>query len=485
MADQNVQIVYEAVVRGQEKVADLAKANEQLKTQTEAQTKTVARLTQEHQKHDSALLKARQGILAFRRELFAITFAAAAVGGALVAISKSSDLLGERLEKLGDLASDVFGAIGDSIGKAFGAKDDASGFTKSQNVARLLLSSENLKLQGDNYGALIRRLEAEEIKFLDSIRSISGQKRQIVLEEFRERKRLLLENQRLEELGLKSVAQIRSEFFRNAVSGSRSQTGDVIFKTLQGERQSAGDILKGFQEVFNRGTADFLSEMLFTKLFAQKADPTVVAIKEGNSKRQEIADILKNVQNCVCNLVKSAGQGTAIGGFTATLTNPKASFADKLGAVAKLGSSLGGLGGLFGLGAADAGRAGVNLGQDIGRNAALNVDYQSIFQKRNEHSGGFVSAFPSGGEVPIMAQPGEFVVRRAAAQENRDALAEINSGSRRVRGTQNVFLIKANDAQSFTDMLSSPSSRAMIEIAIIDAIRKNGNVRNAIKQFAS
>lgn len=93
-------------------------------------------------------------------------------------------------------------------------------------------------------------------------------------------------------------------------------------------------------------------------------------------------------------------------------------------------------------------------------------------------------AMQHGGEVPIMAHRGEFVVNARAAQANKGILEEINSGDmNRVRGTQNVFLIRANDAQSFANMLSTPSARHQIEIAVIRAVTLNQTIRPVLKEF--
>lgn len=101
------------------------------------------------------------------------------------------------------------------------------------------------------------------------------------------------------------------------------------------------------------------------------------------------------------------------------------------------------------------------------------------------HSGGWVGAkrYASGGEVPAFVQPGEFVVRRGAAAENKDVLEGMHRGEK-VKGAQNVFMIKANDANSFSQMLANPASRAQLEIQIIKAIAGNGTVRQVIKDFA-
>ena len=44
------------------------------------------------------------------------------------------------------------------------------------------------------------------------------------------------------------------------------------------------------------------------------------------------------------------------------------------------------------------------------------------------HDGGLIPGFAGGGEVPIIAQPGEFVVNRRATQNNMGMLSAINSG---------------------------------------------------------
>jgi len=140
------------------------------------------------------------------------------------------------------------------------------------------------------------------------------------------------------------------------------------------------------------------------------------------------------------------------------------------GWVGALGAITGGISGLAGLKFPSFGGLPASAGVTFGPNSFA-------------HTGGAVR-FQTGGEVPAVLHQGEFVVRRSVAQDNKEALKEMNAGGKKIRGTQNVFMIKANDASSFADMLSTPSARAQLEIQVIRAIMANGQIRQIIKDFA-
>ncbi len=73
------------------------------------------------------------------------------------------------------------------------------------------------------------------------------------------------------------------------------------------------------------------------------------------------------------------------------------------------------------------------------------------------HSGGEIKkrlpSFQYGGEIPIMAKPGEFMVREGPAQRNMDLLQAINAGKDISEGKQVTYTIYAVDARSFQQLL--------------------------------
>ena len=547
MQDQQVQIIYEAVVRGQEKVVELARANEQLKAQTEAQAKTVKRLTEEHNKNESSMLKARHAIQAFRREMFAFGFVAASMAGALAFLAKGSDNLASALSTLGKETAQASKPLGDLIakyirfygGKGFTSPDLSIGSQNklssmfadiealrgnSASALREKLRADEIKMadevgdkwestfkrvfdtrkkllieqeerekrveilsaqaatakaQGNDYTSLLKSQEAERLKIF---RNSSDERQKLIEKEVLARQEAEREMFRLEKLGLERHRQILEGFNRDVIAAMRGGTSDAIFGALEGQGVDAKNIIKSISSDINRATADALSKALFTSLAGgggeggfmdlfknnlMGKDGTASEVKRSNDKLEinnrnntDMIGILKRIAECTCAAVS---QSSTIGrSMTATVTPPGSSTLSKIGAVAGLVGSFGALGGLGG----SSGPI-LTIPGEVPRG----------------HSGGFVGSFASGGEVPIMAQPGEFVVRRAIAQDNKDVLQDINTGSKKVKGTTNVFLIKANDAQSFADMLSSPSARAMIEMSLIRSIMTNGQVRQTIKNF--
>ncbi len=97
-----------------------------------------------------------------------------------------------------------------------------------------------------------------------------------------------------------------------------------------------------------------------------------------------------------------------------------------------------------------------------------------------------VAALPhyqSGGEVPIMAHQGEFVVNAAATARNRNLLERINTGQDGSAGgmqVQNVFIIQAIDEASFRGKLQTHAD--LIEAMFQKAMRRNsGPMREAVK----
>ena len=484
MADDKVQIIYEAVVRGMEKVDELARKNEELGRQNDEYQKKLQKFNQEHERSESAMLKARRAILAFRKELFAVGFAVGVVAGALKLLSGGSDALAERLEKSTDVLKRWGKAIGDAIARLGGNTGQLSRGAE----ARLLgLLGDIQSLTGESEAALRSKLRAEELKLISEVGAEYDRTYKRV---FDERRKLLLEAQRMEELGLKRIFEIRRELNRELIRGIQSGVSDPLFKLLQGEQQTFGDVLKGFQSSINRAVANAVGEAVVTTMFSgggflenlmgvfKGRNATTVQLEEVNRNLKTSEALERRIADCICyaadNIASMAAKGQS---GTFEVTGPEATFAQKAAGVAGLVGAVAGAGAFF----SPVPGAGMPIPQP-----PPDIRMPPGGFPRS-HSGGyrrFVGAFASGGEVPIMAQPGEFIVRRSAAAENKDLLKDINSGSKGVRGAQNVFLIKANDAQSFAQMLASPSAQSQIEVQVIRSIMRNGQVRSVMKDFA-
>lgn len=488
MPGERVEIIYEATVRGGEKIQDLSRKTAELQDANDKVTKATEGAARAQDKQKDALLRARDAIKAFRREIFAITFAIGLIKG----LSSASDELAERFEKLGRATSKMLQPLGNAIARFFGGKGELSDTKK----AELLSMQEDIaRLRGDNAEALRKKLEGEEIKFTNSIQSLSEDKKRIFREEFEERKKLLIEQQRLEELGLKRQREIFNDFKKDLVTGFRGETGNVLFNLFEGNSQSGGDILKGFRTAISRALSDALSQSLFTsvlgggglsgffdnfKSILTGKNSTTSAVKAVEDRMKEANSILAQARDCICitaeNTAIIAANSHAMPGQM-TITPPKKGALDKIGAISGAVASVGMLfAGAGGGGAAPPVDAGLPPGANITMGGGPLM-----------HTGGFVRAYSSGGEVPITAQGGEFVVRKSVAMMNKDFLTDFNmhGDSKRSKnaGGGNVFIIKANDAASFDRQLGTPSGRQQIEVQVIRAIMGNGNIRKVIQNF--
>lgn len=481
MADERVQMIYEAVVRGQEKLEALVRENEKLNTQNEEQKAKVERLTKEHEKHQGILLRSRSAVQALRREMFIFGFVAGSVIGTLRLLSSGSDELAERLENIGTAFKRLASPVGNFIARnLLGGKGDMS---KGNQIKLSGMFSDIESLKGNDYAALVERIRGEEIKAMQE----AGDKWDSVFKRvFDKRKALLLENQRLEELGLERLERIRSNFRKDLVTGAQGSTGDVLFKMFQGEKQGMEEIINSFRTGLNRALADALSKSLFTSLF-QGGNPfqnfmDVLTGKQKNPEQQKTNQILERIEktnariaDCSCYSAEGIAELQRVSGMvptSATYQPPKVSNLQKAASILNLFSAVGG-----GFGGGGGGGNPAPPGGPI-----LTIPGQVPAG----HSGGMFGrrSFASGGEVPASLMEGEFVVRRPAAQRNKGLLKDINGGATATPGGGgSVFLIKTNDAQSFSQMLSSPSSRNAIEIQLMRAIMENSSVRDVIKTF--
>lgn len=481
MAGENVTITYKILLENIQALDEFKRKNQEAETTIKGLETKIKNLTQSQEKHVSAMNRARMAILAMRKELFALV----AVAGTLKALSMASDELAERFDKLGRAAIKAFQPLGNMIARMFGGKGELSDASK---INLLGIQEEIARLRGNDSEALLKRLEADEIKFNKTILTLSEEKQKIFRQEFEERRKLLIENQRLEELGLRRHQQIFNDFRRDIVSGARGQTGDTLFKLFEGEKQSGAEVLQGFRTAIHRAVADAISSSLFTSLagilpsgglkdFFLGKNATTKAVEDVEKKMDDLNRTAELMRNCICRTAENTGfmaanVGRGGGGMLeGTITPPGVpwyqkvgAIADLVGSVASLGSAVGGIGGAPGS---------IEGGGYV---------------PSTMHKGGFVRAYGGGGEVPITAQAGEFVVRKSVAQRNKDMLKELNMNGEARRspgGGGNVFLIKANDAASFDDMLSTPSGRERIQAQVIRSIMMNGDLRKTIKSFAN
>ena len=470
--DDLVEITYQANVVGLEELRALKNQNQDLQAQTDANKSKLREATVIQDKHTNALLEARRAVVGVRKEFFIFGFAIGTLTTLMSTLARGSNDLASSMDRLGRDAAAASKPVGDFFAKVINALG-GKGFTAPElgignqlQLSRLFSDIDTLR--GNTHAALVEKLRAEEISMADKV----GDKWNTTFKRvFDERRKLLLQEHDLALLGLKTQAAIAGDFRKGLVGGAQGATSNAIESVLKGEPMSPAEMLKGFQGAFAHTMADAISQSLFTSLaggggfltsmknILTGRTPAVIAAEKGANAAEKTLD-LNNQMLAVLNQIAECACSTARSITGATYVPPKQGTAGKIsaasGAIGGAAMALLGIPGLGGGGAAPVPSLGVDL-----------------MPKR-----------ASGGEIPFMGMPGEFVVRRAAAMENKELLQDINSG----RGTKskggNVFLIKANDAQSFVDMLGSPASRSQIEVQLIRAIMNNGSVRSVIKEFA-
>lgn len=415
---------------------------------------------------------------------------------------------------------------------------------KEFEIQKLGMQQNLASLRGDEESALAFRREAEllEIRKNFSVKNLA-----VVEEFFRQKKDLEERNLRLSELGLKNQAAIFKDFQKDLVASIKGPAGDALFNLFEGKKTNLSDFIQSVRSGLHRALADAITESAFSAMVpgeggfgdfltnfkdaitgrdskAEKAmKDTQKQVERGNALAESGNKTLANIQTlsdmirqCACATASGVSQ---LGNFQATIEMTQSGggvsapakksglggiFSSLLGLAGPLismipggqilGSILGAGSGIFnlfkgGLGNLFGGGGNVsNSTVSTMSNVITGTDLENSGILAYRHSGGVVPPaipkFEAGGEVPIMAQPGEFVVRKSVAQNNMDLLQDLNAGSRRSRGATNVFLIKANDAASFDDMLASPSAQARIEVNVIRAIMANGQIRDVIKSYA-
>lgn len=501
MPDQDVSIQYNAIVTGAGDVAALAAANNELGAQVSNYAAKTNQATDAQEKHKNVLLQAHSAVRAFHRELFVAAGVIGLMTFSLRAMAAGSESAQIGLETLTSGVNRMMGAIGNNLamvtafwGAIFGGAsfDQAAKISKAQTdaarsldtqVKLLTMESQTYKSMGDERLALEKKQEAEQIALK---KEGMTQRYQILKDGLDKEQAAERDAFELSELGLKSHIQIMRDFQKNLVGGAlEGSTQSVLEKTLSGQRQTGSDVMKTFQAGFAKAISEAISQSLWTSLMSGgnffenlkniftgrtpavlAAERAAKASEDMAKKDDEILAVLRQIAECTCSTAQSISRG-----YTGTIMPPKTSGIQKAASIFGVIGSLGSFnfGGGSSGGIADATSPSLDIAP-------------SVYSPHS--SGGWVRSFPSGGEVPITAQPGEFVVRRSAAEQNKDLLRSINNGGTPMKGAGNVFIINANDAASFASMLGSPSAQAQIEISIIRSIMSNGNLRNILKNYA-
>lgn len=490
MPDLTVKTIYEAVVRGYGKVEEISRLNERLQQDNTKLKEAVNRVSAAQERQESALLKSRQAVISFRRELFIFTVIAGSTAGILRSLGKDSEALSGRLEGVTDWWRNLTGAVGDAVAQLTTAKGlmaslanlPAFGFigvgqkaqarsvtdhledSRKGRMQRLQLESQIAALEGNSLLALRKKHQADQLRLEQEFTKKRLAELQPYYNRIRENE---LESLRLAELGLKRRVEIAKDLRRDLVAGFQSQTGNTIFKFLQGEKQSGMDVLKGFRETINRAISDAISGTLFTTLatggnfFRNFADilkgETLATRRQSETNeilKNNVAEKLTRIQEAVACVCANTGRlsGFSGGRIEGTITPPSVGILDKVGAVANLVGAVAGLG-----------KGGPNVTMAPGTN---------------------IPRFQTGGEVPAILHGGEFVVNRTAAQTNRELLRDINAGGGGKLGNNFFIKIDAVDSQSFERRLASPSAREAIGMQVVRLVAMNSEVRRVIKEFA-
>ena len=371
--------------------------------------------------------------------------------------------------------------------------------------------------EGDTVKAL--ELQIEQKKRIAATEIASKKQREEILGLIDKAGKAELDALRRAELGIRSIKQIHKEFARDIVSSFEHLASDPLFKMLQGERQSFQDIFKGFTTSINRAFSDLIGKSFVASIFGggnffdiikenfetlkgtlSGKNATVTATEKVaktasdiDTKIEELKNLMARAQACMCrtadntafigNNLGRAGGMSGITGITAEITGGGGG-GGWLSSIGKIAGAVSSIGSLFSGGVNIGGSASAAVSQGLSAiPTASQLEAAGAFFKTS-HAGG-PARFQMGGEVPAFLHPNEYVVKASAAMANKDLLRDINEGdTKRSRKANNVFLIKTNDAQSFSDMLGSPSSQAKLEIEIMRAIMRNGDIRRIIRDFA-
>lgn len=545
--DDEVQINYRAVVTGMQDVESLRAQNSGLQGETHAYTQKVNESTAAHVKNADALKKSAHEMGMMRREIHGLLIPIALVSVALTQMAKGNESAQMALDSMQNATVGFFGKIaqgyayiggivaglknGLSLGDALENSVASEKQLKSIGTQVLIMQEQakNISIQaqiyktkGDEFNALKQKQASESLAIdaqIFALKKVNANKETDELRSTLIKRKSLMDEQhademeayRLHSMGLKQQAETDSAFLKQVVGGTQQTSSNVLQNFLNGQKQSGMDIVNAFRANFNKAVSDAFTESLFagkgfggffknlTDIFTGKKpdDPIKAAIDKTTIAVKNNDEMLKLIRDCVCRTAAATEAMAACGCgdnariVSATVTPGKESTWSKLaGITGAIGSIAGGLGALPGLGGVPTPinpgtmpPAGMAPLEGMMQTPVIPMDQMLRIDAQKLHSGGFVHQFPSGGEVPIMAQPGEFIVRKSVAQDNKEVLKSMNSGARQSKNAQNIYFINANDAKSFSDMLSSPSAQAAMEMQITRAVMNNGSLRDAIRSF--
>ena len=506
MPENTVQISLEVVKKGFENIQELSAKLQQAQSQTDEYKQKIKSLEEEHEKHTGVLLQARKAIHDFHKEMFAVTFIIGTVTAGLVGLSKNSENLSASLDKVGSVGRDALNSLGNFVDSliqrynvffnlvlhgvsnlqaaksAIGNPAPVNRNITSGTAAEIeSITGKTAGLRGDT--ALSHEL-ALDVEFLQKIQPLLEKTKGSIAQDqlaraWRDYRDAADDALRRSELGLKNNLEIAKQFSKEIADAFEHLASDPIFKFLQGEKQGFADIAKGFQTNVNQALANAIGSAFKSALFGgggfsfesffsnikdtlSGKDHTTSAVKEVKSAVDRNTQILALARDCICRTAENTGlmasRGGGIGGLNLTgeIIPPGKSALSTIGSIA---GAIGGLAGSFSKG-------GLPSGANI------------------------VSAVPSlkfagGGEVPAYVTPGEFVVRKDVAQANMPMLKSLNKNGnlKSAGGGGNVFVIKANDANSFIENLQTPDARATMEMQVIRALMGNGNIRRVIQSY--
>lgn len=287
-------------------------------------------------------------------------------------------------------------------------------------------------------GSVIAAMKIENEIALSDFRWVWGEDGTMI-KEFLRGQEALLRQQELTMLGLKNINQIISDGTRNIVSGMKSTWASFFNDVFVGELKKGSDYFRIFGQAILNTWANMLAEMV-TGWIA-----TMGSLGGGGGK-------------------KKFG----------------------LGNILSIASSVIGFGNLFSGGSTIVGGVGgVNTGMQM-----TPMGLAPTWSPFRAHSGGFIKTlanmprFQEGGEVPILAQSGEFIVNRNATRNNLALLERINRGestsSSVILNVSAPVIIQAIDTQTGAEFVMQ--NRRAIADAIGSQLIRNAQIRELIAQ---
>lgn len=522
---ETVTVTYRVLLENIQAMDEFKRRHIEAEKEVERLKDRIEQLSDKQERHRTIMDKGRRAILDFRKEMFLLTFATASVIGVLTGLARSSDSLAGQLEKSGTQLQRIGKNLGDLVASSTAVeffakqlKGLADAFEKLNKLNQtktggrgqgesaatgILIDSLNartLQAQGRSGAALGLQLDMQFLQQIQDQLAKGGTGVDRLRAAWVSYRKEAVDALHRTEMGLRTNVEIAKDLQRALLDAFAAGVSEPLFKLFQGEKQTSRDVLKGFQTGANRALADAIGQALKTQLFGGGGNffenlkngftgdntPAIKATRDNTrvmkDEMERLHAAIVSMKECVCRTAENTGNMAAnMGGGPreGMIHFPGASWSQKAGAISNLVGSVALVAGA-GASAAGGGASG-GYNNPTGNNANITSNVGAPM-----HTGGMVRAFGTGGEVPITAQAGEFVVRRNVAQMNKDFLTDFNmhgDTKRTKNGGGNVFLIKANDASSFAEMMATPAGRNQIEISVIRAIMGNNNIRRVVRDF--